>query len=78
MVSFRLSTAEYDRLRRTGKAIGVTNVSELARVAMNRMLDSSKPEQAVLLDQFRDLRDNIESLSFKLERLIQSLPREID
>ena len=69
MVSFRLSAEEYDRLRHAGSIIGVTNLSELARVAMNRMLDSPKPEQVALEEQFRELRSKIQNLSSELELL---------
>jgi hypothetical protein len=72
MVSFRLSAEEYERLRQVGSARGVNNLSELARVAMNRMLDTPRPEQAGLPEQVQELRVKVESLSSELERLIQA------
>jgi hypothetical protein len=74
MVSFRLSAEEYERLRHAGSMIGVTNLSELARVAMNRMLDSPRPEQVALEEQFRELRAKILNLSSELDRLSRAIP----
>jgi hypothetical protein len=78
MVSFRLSAEEYDRLRQAGSVIGVTNLSELARVAMNRMLESPKLEQVALSDQFRELRVKIQQLSSELERLSRTVTDAAD
>lgn len=74
MVSFRLSAEEYDRLRQAASVIGVTNLSELARVAMNRMVESPKPERIGRTEQFRELRVKIQSLSSELERLSRAVP----
>lgn len=74
MVSFRLSAEEYDRVRQVASVIGVSNLSELARVAMNRMVDSPQPDPAALPQQFRDLRVKIQSLSSELKRLSRAVP----
>jgi len=69
MVSFRLSAEEYDRLRQAGTAHGLNNLSELARVAMNRLLDTPAP--VGLPEQVQELRVKIENLSTELKRLSQ-------
>lgn len=85
MVSFRLSAEEYDRLRQAGSAQGVHNLSELARAAMRRLLESNGhalsardnlSEHSDLPAQVRELRVRIDQLSSELERMSRVLPPE--
>ena len=73
MVSFRLSAEEYERMREAESLHGVRSLSELARVAMNRML-CAPPEQVGLPEQVQDLRVRMETLSSEVKRLSRSVP----
>ena len=79
MVSFRISAEEYDRLRKAGSVHGLNNISELARVAMNRMLEAQQshcdaPIGLGLPEQVQELRAKLEGLSSEVKRLSQALP----
>lgn len=69
MISFRLSAEEYDRLHAACVAGAARNVSELARVAMHRLIESGS-SAPTLSDQLRDLRIRVDALSAELNRLI--------
>lgn len=74
MVSFRLSADEYTRLRQAANAAGVPSLSELARSAMQRILDAHDGTAPVPLDeQVRGLRARIDSISTELDRLVARL-----
>jgi len=88
MVSFRISAEEYDRLRKAGSVHGLTNISELARVAMNRMLEAQQFQREGFLngtqqetsahlglpEQVQELRVQLEGLSSEVKRLSRALP----
>ena len=78
MISFRLSTEEYDRLRAACRTAGVTNVSELARAAMHQILDGNgngngNGTHPVLLDQVRILRRKVDLISTEIDRITRLL-----
>ncbi len=66
MVSFRLSEEEYLQFREACSVHGVRSLSELARVAMQKM--ASHPKTTIDL-QIQQLRDRVLSLSAELEGL---------
>lgn len=73
MVSFRLSADEYTRLRDAASAAGVNSLSELARSAMQRIIDSHDGNGVALDEQVRGLRARIDSITTELDRLVLRL-----
>ena len=74
MISFRLPAEEYQRLCQIRSVTGVKNVSELARAALNRMLDFPNSDQSELHEKVQELRVKIQGLSSELDRLSRSVP----
>lgn len=66
MVSFRLSPDEYARLRTMCSAQGIRSLSDLARTAMQRLIEEPK-------DEIGDLREQMRALAQELERLSRVL-----
>jgi hypothetical protein len=75
MVSFRLSAEEYDMYRRACGAAGVRSLSELARVAIERVVGEGNGKVPVD-DQLRDLRETVQCLSKEVRRLAQKMEEE--
>ena len=75
MISFRISADDYDRLRAAASLSGAANLSELARVALNRLLDAGNNEPIGISEQVRNLRVKIQDITLELERLSQAVPR---
>ena len=69
MVSFRLSDEEYTRMRAHCAIIGVPSLSEMARIAMERMIDSQNENGDAIYNQVRNLRSKIKDLSSEVERI---------
>ena len=69
MVSFRLSDEEYTRMREHCTLIGVTSLSEMARVAMERLIESQDGHGEAIREQVRTLRNRIRDLSSEVERI---------
>lgn len=67
MISFRLTAEEYDRFRQLCFEKGIPSVSEMARLAINMLLQH--PVHAS--------RDALESRVVELEGRIQHLAREV-
>ena len=72
MVSVRLSSEEYDLYRRACVVVGVRNISELARAAMQHVVREGNGEMPVD-DQLRDLREKVQRLSGEVHRIAQML-----
>ena len=68
MVSFRVSPEEYQNLCQACSAQGLQNVSELARVAMQVLIQGNKVPET-FDEQLQDLRARIQHLSVEFERL---------
>ncbi len=72
MVSFRLSSAEFQKFENLCALHGARNVSDLTRKAVHRFL-SSAGEGDPLSMEIQDLRDQVRSISLELERLAQRI-----
>jgi len=72
MVSFRLSSAEFQRFQNLCAVHGARNVSDLTRKAVHRFL-SATGEADPLSAEIQDLRDQVRSISLELERLAQRI-----
>ena len=70
MVSFRLSPEEYSRYRSVCPTIGARSISELARVAIER-LTAASGSSAAIDTQVRALDQKVQMLSAEIERLSQ-------
>ncbi len=66
MISFRLTSEEYVRLRKAAEAAGVDNMSEVARSAVRRLISTPN---VPLDEQVRTLRAKIESLGNEVDRV---------
>jgi hypothetical protein len=70
MVSFRLSPEEYSRYCSACPAVGARSLSELARVAIERL--TAIPGASPTVDiQMRALNSKVQMLAAELERLSQ-------
>ena len=74
MVSFRVPYAEYLRLQQSCSVTGVRNISELARAAMQRMMQNPHPTDASLKEQVASLRLKIAALTTELDRIASKIP----
>ena len=66
MVSFRLSSEDYARYRVACTAVGARNISELARVAIQRL--TTNPDYNA---QICDFRTKLEAMTTELDRLTE-------
>jgi hypothetical protein len=73
MISFRLSEEEFDRFRAICFNYGVRSVSELARTAINKLLEEPgrAPEES-LANRVAELEGRIRILSLELKRMSHS------
>ena len=72
MVSFRLTTEEYERFRQLCLARGLRNVSELVRAAVNHMLAEPAlhhPTGPSFESRLAHLEDRLHSLALTVETL---------
>jgi hypothetical protein len=77
MISFRLSAEEYDRLRMACSLAGVENLSEFARAAMNRVIDSADIGEAATHTQLQILRQKLANLAVELDLLNNQIDNRI-
>jgi len=79
LVSFRISHDEYVRLREACSSVGARNISELARAAMNRMVNSAVDPSLGsdgtlgLHGQVLDLRSKLDDVANDVERLARAV-----
>jgi hypothetical protein len=72
-VMFRLSEAEYERLRRLCLVCHKSSVSELVRVAVDHWVESGGRERYDSLNsKMRELEERLESLASRVHMLGQS------
>lgn len=70
MISFRLSAEEYDRFRELCFAHGIRSVSEMARAAINMLLEQpARAPQETLEVRVAELEGRLHLLSLELKRL---------
>jgi predicted DNA-binding protein len=69
MVSFRLPADDYSRLREACLAAGIQNVSELARVAVHRIIEDAGTAHFAIDAQVQELRHKIDILTEELNLL---------
>jgi len=78
MISFRLSPKEYDQFREFCIAQGPHSVSELARVAVNKLVsDPTFATDNVLEARVNELEGQIHMLALELKRLKQVAAPEL-
>jgi hypothetical protein len=72
MISLRLSSEEYEALRTLYPTYGARNVSELARLALQRIMTGSPCPQDDVVSKLSELNERVHTLesrfSFLLER----------
>ncbi|HUJ21952.1 MAG TPA: hypothetical protein VLX58_10545 [Bryobacteraceae bacterium] len=79
MVSFRLSEEEYESLKHTCVAAGARSLSDVARDAVQRMLDNGAEPKKDLEREVRLLSHRMDELDHELKRLAQLVnPRASD
>ena len=75
MISFRLSAAEYDQFRELCFSQGIRSVSELARAAVNKLIqdpDSAHAGNEALESRVSNLEGQVHILTHELRRLKQT------
>ena len=73
MISFRLTAEEYDRFRELCFHHGIRSVSEMARAAINLLLEQpARAAQGSLETRVSELEGRLHLLSLEIKRLHQS------
>jgi hypothetical protein len=70
MISLRLSREEYEALRTLYPNYGVRNISEFARLAMQRVISNSVTADNGLLTIVQDLDHRLGRLEYQFSRLL--------
>lgn len=79
MLSVRLSVAEYERFREMCSSCGTRSVSELARAAINSMLNRAAPSRQETLEyRVAELEGRVNMLRLELKQLRGESKSEID
>ena len=69
MISFRLSAEEYERFRELCFSLGIRNLSEMARAAINMLLDNApRAAESSLAARVSELEGKLNLLSLELKR----------
>lgn len=71
MISLRLSEVEYEILKTHYRTHGARNVSDLARLALQRMLNGSDASQDDFAAKLAALDDRIHTLESRVSLLLQ-------
>jgi hypothetical protein len=69
MISLRLSEAEYEGLKTHYRNYGVRNISELARLALERIIGESAGAQPSVEDKLLDLERRLVAVERRIEPL---------
>ena len=70
MISFRLTTEEYERFRELCFTHGIRSVSEMARAAINLLLQQpARVPQEALESRVADIEGRLHMLALELKRL---------
>jgi len=73
MVSFRLSEEEYEGLKHICIAAGARSLSDVARDAVQHLLENGSSPRRDLSAEFRLLRERMEALDCEVKRLAHLL-----
>ena len=71
MISIRLSATEYQFLKTQHENFGVRNVSDLARLAVQRIMDGSPVAQQTIAGKLADLDNRIRALEAQVSEILQ-------
>ena len=74
MVSLRLSSEEFERYRSASVALGMRNLSEFARMAMNRVITTPAERDIEILAQIEELRKRLAEVATGLDSVRQRIP----
>jgi hypothetical protein len=69
MISLRLSHVEYDTLKTQYRILGARNISDLARLAIQRMMSESGPSQDAVNARLAGLEDRVNALESEVSHL---------
>jgi hypothetical protein len=70
MISIRLSEGEYEALKTHYRTYGARNVSELARVALQRIVTGPAASQYALAGELAKLVDRVHTLESRISLLV--------
>jgi hypothetical protein len=71
MISLRLSEEEYAALRTHSSSCGARSISDLARLALQRVLTQSPTSQAELLAKLNDMDHRLDTMEVHLAHLLE-------
>jgi hypothetical protein len=71
MISLRLSEAEYEALKAHYRTYGTHNISELARLALQRIMNVSAGPQDGFAGQLADLDERVHQLESHVSLLLE-------
>jgi hypothetical protein len=66
MISIRLSEVEYELLKKQHRTYGARNVSDLARLALQRIMNGSAAFQDSIAAKLAELDDRVHALETKI------------
>jgi len=70
MISLRLSAGEYETLRSLYPSYGARNVSDFARLAMQRVIGSTCASDNLLVSKMREMDDRLRSVEIRVALLM--------
>ena len=70
MISLRLSAVEYEALRAHYPSYGARNISDFARLAMQRVIDNSHAREGALVAKIHELDDRLHSVETDIALLL--------
>jgi predicted Ser/Thr protein kinase len=70
MISFRLSQVEYEVLKKEYRTYGARNVSELARLALQRIMNGSAASHDACAAKVAELDDRVHALESQVSFLL--------
>jgi hypothetical protein len=71
MISLRLSEVDYEVLKTRYRAFGARNVSDLARLALQRMMNGLAAPQGDVTAKLSELNERIHTLEAKMSHLLE-------
>lgn len=70
MISLRLTAGEYDALRSIYASYGARNVSDLARLALQRVIGSAIGSDGKILNRVHNLDERLNAVEVQVSRLL--------